>query len=91
MLLLTFENAIALASTIHTSKISYQLPTFQSNLSQVQSSISPSFTHTTSTHCLLLFNYTPASSHYGVLPTLEVMVESVFYEIIVVGLQLQFG
>ena len=90
MLLLTLENANTRASTFHTSQISYQLSTFHSNFSQVQSSVSSSITNSTSTHRLLFLDSTPASSHYGILPTLEVMVESVSYEIIVVGSQLQF-
>ena len=90
MLFLTLENAITLASTFHTSQISYQPSTLQSNFSQVQSSVSPSITYTTPLHSLLLSGNSPASSNYGILSTLEVMVESVFYEIIVVGLQLQF-
>ena len=88
MLLVPFENAIILASTYYTTQISCQPSTLQSNFSQVQSSVSPTLTYTTTIHRIVLFGNSPASSNYGLLTSLDFMVESVFYEN-VVGLQLQ--
>ena len=52
----------------------------------MQSSVSHTLTSTTTIHCFLFFGHSPTSSNYGLLSTLELMVESVFYEI-VLGLQ----
>ena len=89
MLFLPVKNTYTFTSTIHTSQISHQLSTFHSNLPQVQSSVSTTFTTSTSTQCFFYFNSTSASSHYGILSILEAMVESVPYEIFVVGSLLQ--
>ena len=89
MLFLPVKNTYTLTSTIHTSQISHQFSTFHSNLPQMQSSVPTNFTTSTSTQCLLYFNSTSASSYYGILSTLEVMVESISYEIFVVGPLLQ--
>ena len=87
-LLVPFKNKTTLASPHYTTQISCQTPTLHSNFSQVQPSVSPTLTYTTTVHSILLLGKSPSSSNYGLLSPLDLMVESVLYDI-VVGLQLQ--
>ena len=86
--LFPFKNKTTLACSHYTAQISGQTSTFHSNFSQVQSSVSPTLTYTTTVYSIFLLGKPPASSNYGLLTSLDFMVESVFYEN-VVGLQLQ--
>ena len=76
-LLFPFKNKTTVAYPHCTTQIPCQTSTLHSNFSQVQSSVSPTLTYTTPIHSFLLSGNSPTSSNYGILSTLEVMVESI--------------